>query len=144
MSSSFRVRRITRAAVAGQAVSLSLALQVVGGVAATRLAGRIRWLSALIGCAVVGRNCVRGICDACRQRRCSLRSPCALGFVWLFATPFLVPMTIEADPTRRAALLIGGAQLVGGSLGPLFASFFVTDVGRTRRSRVCHRMCDRG
>ncbi|MEQ1493748.1 MAG: MFS transporter, partial [Terricaulis sp.] len=50
-----------------------------------------------------------------------------MGFVWLFATPFLVPMTIEADPSRRAALLIGGAQLVGGSLGPLFASFFVTD-----------------
>ena len=36
-------------------------------------------------------------------------------------------MTIEADPTRRAALLIGGAQLIGGSLGPFFASFFFTD-----------------
>src|SRR5262249_50310964 len=52
-----------------------------------------------------------------------------LGFAWLFASPFLVPMTIEADPTRRAALLIGGAQLVGGSLGPLFASFLVTAAG---------------
>src|SRR5262249_3513725 len=38
--------------VAGQAVSVSLALQVAGGMAATVLAGRINWLWALIGCAL--------------------------------------------------------------------------------------------
>ena len=114
------------ASIAGQAVSLSLAFQVVGGIAATVLAGRIHWLPALIGCAIVDAGVFAGFA--------TLPSPpvfialaCALGFVWLFAIPFLVPMTIEADPTRRAALLIGGAQLIGGSLGPLFVSFFVTD-----------------
>ena len=49
------------------------------------------------------------------------------GFFWLFFMPFLAPMTIEADPTRRAAMLLGGAQLLGGSLGPLLASAMVSD-----------------
>jgi hypothetical protein len=51
----------------------------------------------------------------------------AFGFLWLFALPFLVPMVIEADPTRRAAVLIGGAQVLGASFGPFFASMLVTD-----------------
>ena len=50
------------------------------------------------------------------------------GFLWLFSLPFMVPMAIAADPTRRAAVLVGGAELAGGSLGPLFASFVVSDV----------------
>ncbi|WP_395646552.1 MFS transporter [Terricaulis sp.] len=114
------------AAVAGQAVSLSLAFQVAGGLAATVLAGRVSWFRVLLACAAGDLAVFAGLL---------LMPPAAaffplaalMGFIWLFATPFLVPMTIEADPTRRAALLIGGAQLVGGSLGPLCASFFVTD-----------------
>ena len=51
----------------------------------------------------------------------------AFGFIWLFSNPFLVPLAIEADPSRRAALLVGGAQLIGGSIAPLLASFLVTD-----------------
>ena len=112
--------------VAGQAVSLSLAAQVAGGLAATALAGRINWLVALLVCAGVNLALFAGFA--------SLPGPAVFlalcgvfGFVWLFASPFLVPMTIEADPTRRAAVLMGGVQLVGGSFGPLLASFFVTD-----------------
>ena len=51
----------------------------------------------------------------------------AFGFIWLFMLPFLVPMVIEADPTRKAAMLLSGAQLLGGSLGPLIASLVVSD-----------------
>jgi hypothetical protein len=36
-------------------------------------------------------------------------------------------MAVEADPSRRAAVLLGGAQLLGGSLGPLLASTVVSD-----------------
>ncbi len=113
-------------AIAGQAVSVSLALQVAGGVAATVLAGRIRWLWALVLCALADLAIFAGFA-ALSAPLAFIALTGALGFAWLFAIPFLVPMTIEADPTRRAALLIGGAQLIGGSLGPLFASFFVTD-----------------
>ena len=49
------------------------------------------------------------------------------GFLWLFAMPFQVPLVIAADPTRRAALLIGGAQLAGSSLGPLAAGAIVSE-----------------
>ena len=44
------------------------------------------------------------------------------GLVYMIAAPFQVPMTIEADPTRRAAMQSGGAQLFGGALGPFLAS----------------------
>ena len=114
------------AAVASQAVSVSLALQVAGGLAATLLAGRIRWLWALVSCALADLAIFAGFAVFAEPLP-FIALTGALGFAWLFAIPFLVPMTIEADPTRRAALLIGGAQLIGGSLGPLFASFFVTD-----------------
>lgn len=113
-------------AVAGQAVSISLALQVTGGLAATVLAGGIRWIGALLACAVIDLLVFAGFASM-PEPAVFIALTGMLGFVWLFTTPFLVPMTIEADPTRRAALLIGGAQLVGGSLGPLFASFFVTE-----------------
>jgi hypothetical protein len=114
------------AAVAGQAVSLSLALQVAGGITATLLAGRIRWLWALMGCGLADLAIFAGFASM-PEPLPFIALTGGLGFAWLLATPFLVPMTIEADPTRRAALLIGGAQLIGGSLGPLFASFFVID-----------------
>jgi hypothetical protein len=45
--------------------------------------------------------------------------------VGLFLAPFLVPMTIDADPTRRAAMQSGAAQLLGGAVGPLLASLVV-------------------
>ncbi|HWW27806.1 MAG TPA: MFS transporter, partial [Caulobacter sp.] len=48
------------------------------------------------------------------------------GFVWLFASPYLTPMAIEADPSRRAALLGPGASLLGCGAGPLLASFVVS------------------
>ena len=95
-------------------------------IAATLLAGRISWLWALIGCALADLAIFAGFAMF-SEPAAFIALTGALGFAWLFAIPFLVPMTIEADPTRRAALLIGGAQLIGGSLGPLFASFFVTD-----------------
>jgi hypothetical protein len=115
-----------RAAVAGQAVSLSLACQVAGGLAATALAGRINWLATLLVCAVVNLTLFAGFA-LLPGPPLFLAIAGVFGFVWLFASPFLVPMTIEADPTRRAAVLMGGVQLVGGSFGPLLASFFVTD-----------------
>jgi hypothetical protein len=34
-------------------------------------------------------------------------------------------MTIEADPSLRAAMQTAGAQVLGGALGPLLASFTV-------------------
>jgi hypothetical protein len=48
------------------------------------------------------------------------------GFIWLFILPFGVPMLIEADPSRRAAVVNTGVALLGGSLGPSVAAEFIS------------------
>ena len=113
--------------VAGVAVSISLACQVLGGVAATLLANRLRWLPALVTCAVLDVVCLIALITL-PSAASFLIIAAVFGFLWLFALPFLVPMVIAADPTRRAAVLVGGAELLGGSLGPLLFSFIVTDI----------------
>jgi hypothetical protein len=112
--------------VAGVAVSLSLACQVLGGATATALAGRLRWFPVLMFCAVVYIACLLAFA-ALPSAALYLLASSVFGFLWMFSLPFFVPMVIAADPTRRAALLVGGAELTGGSLGPLFASILVTD-----------------
>ena len=47
------------------------------------------------------------------------------GVLAMFVPPFLLPMLIQADPTRRAALQSAGAQLLAGALGPLTAAWAV-------------------
>lgn len=49
------------------------------------------------------------------------------GFMWLFFMPYQLPMAVEVDPTRQLAVMLPGAQLLGGSAGPFFCSFFVTN-----------------
>jgi hypothetical protein len=113
-------------AVVGAAVSLSLAFQVVGGATATALAGRLRWFPALMLCSAICLACLLAFATL-PGASLYLVTASVFGFLWMFSLPFFVPMVIAADPTRRAALLIGGAELTGGSLGPLLASFVVTD-----------------
>ena len=112
--------------VAGVAVSVSLACQVLGGATATLLAGRLRWFPTLMFCALLNVGCLLAFA-ALPSEALYLLTSGVFGFLWLFSLPFMVPMTIAADPTRRAAVLVGGAELAGGSLGPLFASFVVSD-----------------
>lgn len=113
-------------AVAGTAVSISLACQVLGGAAATLLAGRIGWFWAVAVCAAADLVLL-AVFASLPGPALFLAASGLFGFLWLFVLPFFAPMAIEADPSRRAAVLLGGAQLVGGSLGPLLASFLVTD-----------------
>ncbi len=112
--------------VAGTAVSVSLAFQVLGGGAATILAGRVRWFWAVMICGGLD-FLLLALFWSLPGAPVFLAASAAFGFLWLFVMPFLAPMTIEADPSRRAAVLLGGAQLLGGSLGPLLASALVTD-----------------
>jgi len=112
--------------VTGAAVSISLACQVVGGTAAILLAGRINWLWTTLVAAVINVGLLIGLYNLPDPQTFLILTG-AFGFLWIFVLPFLVPMVIEADPTRRAAVLIGGAQVLGGSFGPFFASLLVTD-----------------
>jgi hypothetical protein len=56
-----------------------------------------------------------------------LAASAAFGFLWIFASPYLTPLAIEADPSRRAAMLGPGAALLGCSAGPFLASLAVSD-----------------
>lgn len=99
------------------AIAGSLAMQVVGAAIAAWLGPRlpaaasltVTTLAFLLASALIGL----------------LGSPTAyvggvllFGFLWTASTPFLVPLLIRIDPTRRAALLLPAAQMLGGSLGP--------------------------
>jgi hypothetical protein len=112
--------------ITGAAVSVSLACQVAGGTLATLIAGRVNWLWTTMVCAVINVALLAGFAILPGPIAFVALSG-AFGFLWIFVLPFLVPMVIEADPTRRAAVLIGGAQVLGGSFGPFFASLLVTN-----------------
>ncbi len=111
---------------AGLAISLSLGAQVAGGAAATVLAGRLPWFWALTG-AILGALALLGVFATMPGAPVFLAASAAFGFLWLFAAPYLTPMAIEADPSRRAASLGSGAALLGCSAGPFLASLVVSD-----------------
>ncbi len=115
-----------RADVARTALWVSLVGQVLGGASATLLAGRVRYFTVFLIVSTV---------YLCAWTLLGFRQPgwlfvadnAVAGVVGLFLAPFLVPMLIDADPSRRSALQSGAAQLLGGALGPLLASVVVDD-----------------
>jgi len=112
------------AGVARTALWVSLAAQVAGGAAATALAGRVRYFTVFL---------ITSAIYLAVWYLFALRMPAWLfigvnalaGFAGLFLAPFLVPMIIDADPSRRAAIQSGAAQLLGGAMGPWLASMMV-------------------
>jgi hypothetical protein len=115
-----RAGGLAHGAVAG-ALTGSLIGQLVGAALAIALAGWVRYPVAFIAAtlATLGAWIVY------------LHPPSALlfslaagltGVGGLFLTPFYVPMSLEADPTRRSATMIGGAQLSGSAVGPVIAA----------------------
>jgi hypothetical protein len=112
--------------VARTALWVSLVGQVAGGAAATLLAGRVRYFTVFLFASAV--YLVAWTVLGLRQPGwLFVADNAAAGVAGLFLAPFLVPMLIDADPSRRAALQSGAAQLLGGALGPLLASRVVDE-----------------
>jgi predicted MFS family arabinose efflux permease len=107
--------------VARTANSFSLAGQVLGGALATLVAGRVNYFTVFAGgvLAYLGVYAVYGFAAPAWM---FIAATAFNGLVNIFINPFLVPMTIEADPSRRAAVQSGAVQLLGAALGPLLAS----------------------
>jgi predicted MFS family arabinose efflux permease len=114
------------AGVARSALWVSLAAQVAGSAAATALAGRVRWFHVFL-VATVTALIVWWLFGQRIPAWIFVGANAAAGLTALFLSPFLVPMTIDADPSRRAAVQSGAAQLIGGAMGPLLASQVVSD-----------------
>jgi hypothetical protein len=108
------------------AVPVALACQMLGGVAATAIAGRVRYLTVFLACAAVF-FAAWAVYATAAPGWLFLTMAGLTGFAAFISGPFLVPMTVEADPSRRAAMQSGAVQLLAGALGPLLASQVVSE-----------------
>lgn len=117
-------------ATLGMVAPLSLAMQVLGAGAATLIAGRVPALPVVM-LAGAANLALLWIIGAPPSPAAFVAATAAFGFLWLFVMPFQIPIVIAADPSRRTATLVGGAQLIGSSLGPLLAAELVTDADVT-------------
>jgi MFS family permease len=107
--------------VASTANAGSLGAQVFGGALAVSLAGRARYFPVLVfGC--VASLAVWSVYAFRESAYVFIGATAIIGFVSVFTNPFFVPMTIDADPSRRTAVQNGAAQMFGSALGPLLAS----------------------
>ncbi len=113
-------------AVGRTSISVALGCQMAGGALATILAGRIRYISVFWICAAVFLA-TWGVYALHAPAWLFIAMTGLSGLAAFVAGPFLVPMTIEADPSRRAAMQSGAVQLLAGAFGPLLAALAVTD-----------------
>jgi hypothetical protein len=111
---------------AQDAVAAALGMQVLGGLAATLVGERLRASHALVGAGVLNLGLVTGLA-AHPTGAVFVGLVAAFGFLWLFVLPFHTMLLIDIDPSRRAAMQLGAAQLLGSSAGPLAASLIVGD-----------------
>jgi hypothetical protein len=112
--------------VAQNATSASLAAQIPGSALAIAVAGRVRYFTIFVVSSIVALA-VWAVYGFAAPAWLFIAATAMQGFFGIFVTPFLVPMTIEADPSRRAAVQSGAAQLLGGAFGPFAASMAVDD-----------------
>lgn len=109
------------------AFSLAFAMQILGGGAASALAGRLPSLSVIIVAGAI--SIVLAVFIASGASGSSYIASIALfGGLWMFAAPYLLPFTIAVDPTLKSALLGTSAQLIGCAAGPALASMIISDV----------------
>lgn len=108
------------------AVAAALAMQVLGGAAATVLGSRLGPVRVLIGASVVNVGLLAVLASS-PSAPVFMAAVAAFGFLWLFVLPFHTVLLIRMDPSRRAAMQLGAAQLLGSSAGPLAASLLVGD-----------------
>lgn len=112
--------------MAGLIVSLALGAQVAGSLTATAISAR--WPAAPILMGVAGLQALALIGIGLAPTTMVFAACVILfGFLWMFAIPLHAALMIELDPTRRAALQIGAAQLLGSSFGPLTVGLILGD-----------------
>jgi len=124
---------------AGLAVALALGLQVLGGAAATAVGDRVPPHRMLLGVGAVNALILAALWSG-PGRGLFVACVAAFGFLWLFALPFQTLLLIRIDPTRRASMQLGAAQLLGSSAGPLAASLVVGE-GPVKRALILSAAC---
>jgi hypothetical protein len=105
-----------------------LAMQVVGGVAATWAISRFAAAPTLVTGNAVLAAVAAGIHLLPTGAVLPYTLLCAVfGFAWMFLLPFHVALAFRADAKRRVAVLVPAAQLIGSAAGPFVASLSVSE-----------------
>jgi MFS family permease len=106
------------------AIDVSLACQILGGALATAMAGRVRYITVFWFCTLASLATWATYAVSAPATLFVVMS--GLGGVCIgMGGPFLLPMTIEVDPSRRTTMQSGAVQLLAGAFGPLLAAFVV-------------------
>lgn len=108
------------------AISLSLGVQILGGLAATFLATRLSSILAFIISAVVSTVAVLIILRTDAMWLLFVGTS-LFAFFWMFAPPFHLPLLIGLDSSNRSAMFVSSAQLGGMFAGPMIASVSITE-----------------
>jgi MFS transporter, DHA1 family, inner membrane transport protein len=120
------------------AVSIALGAQVLGAFSASLLGNRIRPIIALT---VAGLgSCALAV--AIKSEIPIVEFQIALGlfgFLWMFATSFLIPLTLDIDPTGASAMYSVTVQGFGAAAGPALGAFFL--VGSDVRNAILVGAC---
>jgi hypothetical protein len=106
------------------AISAALACNIAGGALATALAGRARWIVVFLA-TTVAIAAAWAVYASHPPAWLFVAAAGTAGLAAFVANPFLVPMTVEADPSRRAAAQSGPVQLLAGAFGPFAAALVV-------------------
>jgi MFS family permease len=112
---------------AGFAVAAALGSSIIGSGVAAAAAKRISYYAVYLVCLPVNLMVLAALATLPTQPVFMALSV-VFGFFWGFFMPFQLPLVIEADPTRRAAIFVPGAMALGAAGGPLLCSFFVNRV----------------
>jgi DHA1 family inner membrane transport protein len=115
-------------------VSLGLAAQVAGGLSATFLAK----LDARIAlyASIAGSLAALWLIGFGAGTIAFAVGVVVIAFFWMFAPAYQMPYLLATDPSKRAAMQMISAQLLGLSSGPALVSFVVADNGTAGATEV--------
>jgi MFS family permease len=119
----------------GLATSGNLIFQVAGAFVVVGIAYRIPSALALLGGVALQASMAFAF-PLAPSGPLYVALACAFGLFLLALGPFQVAWLIRIEPTRRVALVITPITLIGWSLGPLIASFWVSSTSSDQAFRV--------
>jgi hypothetical protein len=115
----------------GFAITLAMASQIPAGLCATPVVGRVSSSALLAAASALSIAAIAGLGLMGGNGFVFALGVVVFGFFWVFSVPFMMPYLIDVDPSRRAAVHMSTAMLVGVALGPALASLAVGRHGVT-------------
>jgi MFS transporter, DHA1 family, inner membrane transport protein len=113
---------------AGIAISTGLAAEIAAGMIAGMLAAKLNPMLALLG-SIAASLLAIALLSIAKTPPIFIFGVAIFGFFWMFAMPFQMPWLIGIDTTRKAAMQMLTAQLLGLAAGPAMASLGVAQQG---------------